>query len=194
MRKIVFNGYILDDLLRMRAAIRHHRDQRGDNRCWLNDWKLWRNLEDTILNDATIPKDAMARCEAYYRNRRSDAPEAIPENAIRATRRWNEDIDGLGRGGTLREMRRVEAAIRAHRDAEDGEHTANHDRALYAVLPENLPADFRLPPRDEFLGETLSPNAGCPAFWRSHGFCADGCHDLHRWGPCMAKTNEKRLG
>lgn len=61
--------------------------------------------------------------------------------------------------------------------------TADDDRALYAILPEKMPADLRLPPEDHFLGETKSPDAGCPAFWRSHDGCGPECN-LHQWGPC----------
>lgn len=175
---------VANRILRLRAAIRHHRDQRGDDRCWLDDWRLWKKLPDTILDDTAIPSDATARCEAYFRHRRSDTADPTPANAIRNRRRWNEDVDGMGREGWAAELGRIEAAIRAHRDILGRERTLADDRALYAVLPENIPADFRLPPEAEFLGEDADPIAGCPAFWRSHATCPGTCHDLHRWGPC----------
>jgi hypothetical protein len=84
------------------------------------------------------------------------------------------------------EHARLGAAILRHRDIADRPRTADDDRALYAVLPEKLPADFRLPPEDEFLGEAKAPHAGCPSFWRSHAACP-AAHDLHRWGPCGKK-------
>lgn len=56
-------------------------------------------------------------------------------------------------------------AIRAHRDAR------GDDRLPYAVLPEKIPCDFRLPPEAEFLGEAIAPHAGRPSFWRSHSAC-----------------------
>ncbi|NBS41302.1 hypothetical protein EBS80_01425 [bacterium] len=180
--------YPVDALLRLRAAIRHHRDQKGDNRCWLDDWRLWNKLRDVaFVDDTVIPDDAMARCEAYYRHRRSETADPMPANAIRDRRRWNADIDNLSRAKQYDELSRIESAIRAHRDIVGRERTLDDDRALYAILPENLPADFRLPPEDQFLGETLAPHAGCPAFWRSHGSCPGTCHNLHTWGPCGPK-------
>lgn len=178
---------VRDDIKRLRHAIRLHRDQRGDDRCWLDDLRLWKLLPDTVLDDTAIPDDAMDRCRAYYRNRRADAADPIPPEAVRDRKRWNDDLDGMSTNRGREELRRLTAAVARHRDVEGRERTIDDDRALYAVLPEKLPADFRLPPEPEFLGEALAPRAGCPAFWRSHGACAGACHDLHRWGPCPAQ-------
>ncbi len=81
-------------------------------------------------------------------------------------------------------MMRLEDGLRIHRDISGRPRTIEDDRVLYSVLPEKIPADFRLPPRSEFLGEVRSPHAGCPAFWRSHNGCSATRHDLHQWGPC----------
>ncbi len=78
----------------------------------------------------------------------------------------------------------LQQSIRAHRDIFSKKRTLEDDRTLYALLPEKIPADFRLPPEPEFLGEAKAPRAGCPSFWRSHSTCATSDHDLHKWGPC----------
>lgn len=180
---------VLDEIRRLRAGIRLHRDQRGDDRCWLDDWRLWKLLPETVLDDTRVPADATARCEAFYRHRRADVADPVPADAIIDPARWDDDLAGAD-GATLNvELARLRGAIADHRDVEDRERTLDDDRALYAVLPEKIPADFRLPPEPEFLGEARAPTAGCPAFLRSHGTCPGTCHNLHRWGPCDETKN-----
>jgi hypothetical protein len=72
-------------------------------------------------------------------------------------------------------------------------HWREYER-LYALLPERLPADTRLPPRPEFLGEKKAPHAGCPSYVRSHAGCS-----THRscsfmvWGDgCPARPKKSK--
>jgi hypothetical protein len=167
------------DILRLRAAIRWHRDQKGDDRCWLDDFRVWACVEGSPAQPLRVPDDAMAQCRAFFLHRNAAAPDIPPPDAGVP---GDDDIDDMTPAHLAAELARVQAAVRAHRDIARPR-TAGDDRALYAVLPEKIPADFRLPPEGEFLGEARAPHAGCPSFWRSHGACA-GAHDFSRWGPC----------
>lgn len=173
-----------DAIVAMRAAVRQSRDARGDERCWVDDRRIHATLPGAPPDPQTIPVDAMARCEAFYRHRRANEPDPFPEEINLDRESWNEDLDAMGGEALMEETARLIAAIEVHQAVPDLERTIDDDRALYAVLPEKIRADFRLPPEPEFLGEALAPRAGCPAFWRSHAACTAPCHDLHRWGPC----------
>jgi hypothetical protein len=174
-----------DRIKTVRSALRLHRDQKGDDRCWVDDWFVWAALEDQPPEPAAAPsfEEGMKKCHAFYERRRADTADVVPANANHDPQAWDADLAKMNEAQREAELERLLAAIRKHRDA--GSLTADDDRALYRTLPENLPADFRLPPREEFLGEAKAPRAGCPSFWRSHANCP-GAHDLHRWGPCKA--------
>lgn len=64
---------------RLEEAIRKHRDQRGDNRCWLDDVELYRSLRDELSEyavDTELPPkcDFLMSCSRYWdqRQRPSD--------------------------------------------------------------------------------------------------------------------------
>jgi hypothetical protein len=176
----------LKKLKELRQAIRSHRDQKGDDRCWLDDPGLWALVDGSISEPKAPPpfEEMMAACRAFYVHRRSDAPDAAPADAVTDPTKWDDDLVSMADDAVRTELTRTEDAIRAHRDVSGRPRTLDDDRRLYAILPERLPADFRLPPEDEFLGEAKKPTAGCPSFWRSHQSCPCAEHDPHRWGPC----------
>lgn len=70
---------------RLIRAIREHRDQRGDDRCWLDDVALYNALAEVTGEDPTFdlslpPKaEFLASCERYYEQRRdpSKAPACM---------------------------------------------------------------------------------------------------------------------
>ena len=176
------------ELLRMifecRRAIRYHRDQKGDDRCWLDDYLVWRMLDDSPSAPILPFGEAMWRCEEFYVFRRADAADPVPPDAIPDPALWDADIPRMDAGELLDKLAQAQETIRRHRDMPHWLRTIEHDRLLYSVLPEKIPPDFRLPPRNEFLGEAKAPCAGCPSFWRSHANCSIEKHDPHRWGPC----------
>lgn len=48
-------------------AIRTHRDQRGDDRCWMDDQQLYAVLGDTKANTALPPREVfLANCARFY--------------------------------------------------------------------------------------------------------------------------------
>lgn len=169
-----------------RRVIREHRDMRGDDRCWLDDYVVWAMLDDSPPAPSALPafEAGMEKCRQFFRDRNAEAADPAPTGAIVDPARWDDDLQNTTPAQLLDELVRVQEAIRRHRDIAGRPRTAEDDRALYGVLPEKVPADFRLPPEEAFLGEARSPQAGCPAFWRSHSACATSRHNLHRWGPC----------
>ena len=178
-------GQLSQKISRIRGAIRQHRNQRGDNRCWLDDYLVWKTLDEDCGEPVTIPDDAMDRCRAFYEFRRSDTfDETSLGTSVDREHVSDADLEGMEGDDLMRELDRVTTQVRSHRDINGRPRTLDDDRALYAVLPDQSPADFRLPAEDKFLGEALAPRAGCPAFWRSHANCPTGRHDFHRWGPC----------
>jgi hypothetical protein len=61
-----------DEIDRLRAAIRSHRDQRGDDRCWMDDCELYNSLGEPVPVEysALPPKaDFLASCERFYEQR-----------------------------------------------------------------------------------------------------------------------------
>lgn len=178
------NTTIRTSIIALRNAIRDHRDAKGDDRCWLDDYKLWTVLHDSPSIPNLTLAEAMARCTEFYLNRRAEQADPAPPTAISDTRLWDDDLDEDYQNlpQIWRELMR---AILAHRDLPDGAvRTLEHDRALYLVLPEKIPADFRLPAEEEFLGRSPNPQASCPNFWDSHTGCNANTCNLHDWGPC----------
>jgi hypothetical protein len=68
-----------DELDRLRSAIREHRDQRGDDRCWLDDVKLYHALDDGVSADTALPPkcDFLTSCARYWEQRQWPADKSI---------------------------------------------------------------------------------------------------------------------
>ena len=169
---------------KLRSVIREHRDQKGDDRCWIDDYMVWNELPET-KKKIHLPTydEGMERCRKFYENRNSDHVDEMPKEAICDQTRWDEDLSGMNYQQLIGELFKLEDAIKKHYQITGRERTFHDDQELYDVLPEKIPADFRLPCKEEFLG-TAKPGAGCPNFWRSHQYCETEKHDLHEWGPC----------
>ena len=175
-------GQVRQEILERRRDIRDHRDAKGDNRCFLDDYLIWRHLSDSPPPPHFSPEEGMKQCENFWKYRRSRALRKIPKRAIRDVSHWDDDLHNPSFQDLLEKLRVLQWGIRAHRDVKV--RTFHDDARLYRLLPENLPADFKLPPKAEFLGEAKAPNAGCPSFWRSHRGCDPQSCNLHEWGPC----------
>lgn len=70
----------------LEAAIRQHRDEKGHDRCWLDDMKLYAVLpEGAATADLTLPpRDEFLRgCERYYELRRANGPDVADAEARR---------------------------------------------------------------------------------------------------------------
>lgn len=104
MLAVVGNGQVEravkaeEEIDRLKAAIRLHRDQRGDDRCWLDDLQLYAALGEPIKPDNRVgDKDAMLKNCARFIERRCEGG-AWPsyhdlENALR-------EIIGLDQKGS----------------------------------------------------------------------------------------------
>jgi len=167
----------------LRKVIRYHRDQIGDDRCWVDDHLVWNALPETkqVLRLPTYD-EGMRQCRAFFNYRNSAAKEETPAGAILDSDKWDDDLLTMSSEGLNLEFNKLESAIKRHYHITDRERTLEDDKELYSALPENIPAYFRLPSEEDFLGTTRT-DAGCPQFWRSHENCP-GEHNMHQWGPC----------
>jgi len=179
---------LIDAIKRRRKAIRKHRDQKGDDRCWLDDFWLYVFLNDSKPAPTKVPafEPGLEQCKLFFVFRRADAPDPLPPDAILDRRFWEGGLNQRPVWDLILILRQIQEALKAHRDLPEQENRPRNlhdDRRLYSVLPEKMPADFRLPPRERFIGEEGGPHAGCPWFLRSHAHCSGIC-DIHAWGPC----------
>jgi hypothetical protein len=62
----------------------------------------------------------------------------------------DEDLQALSREALIREVTRLRAAIRAHRDS-SGHDLCWHHPQLWGLLPEPMKADVAVPPWPKFL-------------------------------------------
>ena len=173
-----------EKIIELRNAIRYPRDQVGDKRCWLDYWVGYKLLSDTTPRTLVFPdyEEGMRICTAFY-ERRKDSQSRIPK-IIMPESEWDADLEGISSPTLDITLEELERAWRNHRNKSVDKLTISDDRALYRRLPESgkVPVDFRLPPRNEFLGKAKD-YAGCPNFWNSHESC-QVAHNPHEWGPC----------
>jgi hypothetical protein len=64
------------EVLRLRQAIRLHRDERGHDRCWLDDQRLYQTLGEGV-GDLTLPPkcEFLTNCEIFWLSRQPSARE-----------------------------------------------------------------------------------------------------------------------
>lgn len=63
-----------DEAKKLRAAIRYHRDQKGDDRCWVDDIRLYEALPEGPSNyDPTLPPEDvfLENCKRFCRSRQT---------------------------------------------------------------------------------------------------------------------------
>jgi hypothetical protein len=173
-----------EKIIQLRNTIRYARDQIGDDRCWLDYFQGYALLADIDQKRLVLPdkQTGMEICTSFYEKRKTD--HSIIPRKIMPKESWDTDLEDKSRSAIELTLNQLERAVRTHRDTPITQLKMKDDRALYALLPEagKVPIDFRLPPRNEFLG-TKKDCAGCPNFWRSHESCT-GEHNPHAWGPC----------
>lgn len=76
-----------DEVDRLRAAIRNHRDQRGDDKCWEDDERLYAILPEGFTPPARDSAVELANCERYIACRHNPATEYVsPEREIERLR------------------------------------------------------------------------------------------------------------
>ena len=59
------------EIARLREAIIKHRDQRGDDRCWLDDQELYAVIDPSVKVDQSLPPkcDFLKSCERFWEQR-----------------------------------------------------------------------------------------------------------------------------
>ncbi len=63
------------EIRRLRMAIRNHRDQRGDDRCWMDDNELYAVLPEGVNAEFQLPEkrtflgNCARHCEKFWENR-----------------------------------------------------------------------------------------------------------------------------
>lgn len=174
---------MIEQIKELRNYIRYPRDQKGDDRCWLDDYVVTNALPAT-RKIFRLPsyEEGMRKCRAFHKYRNASSADPIPADAILDPVKWDDDLSTMTNEELQNQFYKLESAISRFDCIPVEKRTADDDRELYSILPEKIPADFRLPCEEDFLG-TVKKNAGCPQFWRSHENCP-GEHNLHQWGPC----------
>lgn len=69
--KTMNGAQLAEEVARLRAGIRKHRDERGDNRCWLDDERLYALLPDKKKAITKLPSKEvfLKSCERFWRTR-----------------------------------------------------------------------------------------------------------------------------
>jgi len=96
------------ELEELRAAVREHRDQRGDDRCFLDDYKLYEHLPEGLTEEhkrllaCTEPDVMLANCKRYIEHRRdpsvpyvNDYARGVADERARCLA-WAEHADDVG--------------------------------------------------------------------------------------------------
>lgn len=99
-----------------RKQIRNHRDQKGDDRCWIDDYQVWTMLDDTPPEPTEpLPFDeAMKCCQDFYVWRRSETVDAVPSDAILDPLHWNNDLLKISDEDLKIELLAIQQAIKVH--------------------------------------------------------------------------------
>lgn len=82
-----------NEIERLREAIRKHRDQRLDDKCWFDDFELYEVLPEGIdpsyVDLRLLPKEIMLRnCEHFVDCR---IASLTPEEAITKYKQWKDN-------------------------------------------------------------------------------------------------------
>ncbi|HLC45488.1 MAG TPA: hypothetical protein VJI67_01285 [archaeon] len=83
------------EVLRLRTQIRKHRDQRGDDRCWLDDLELYSILPEKTKADLTLPprEKFLKSCARFWESRQENPglKEPAAEETAQAIRLLQEN-------------------------------------------------------------------------------------------------------
>lgn len=183
----LFPSNAKNKILECRRVLRWHRDQIGDDRCWLNDLKLYEvaRVRHAFLNaDPLIPfRNFIRFCEDFHDFCNSEQPLVIPNDAVLDPQHWDDDLEGKSNLELYDELEKLRSGILEYAQITNRPKTVADNQKLYNLLPEKLPADFRLPPKSKFL-DNDDPRKGCTNFWFSHADCSRRPCNLSQWGPC----------
>jgi len=59
------------EIIKLRTAIRLHRDEKGHDRCWLDDQRLYQVLPESVRADFRLPEhdEFIENCEKFWKDR-----------------------------------------------------------------------------------------------------------------------------
>jgi hypothetical protein len=59
------------EVIKLRTIIRYHRNQKGDDRCWVDDIRLYEALPEKEGYDSTLPPEKvfLDNCKRFCRSR-----------------------------------------------------------------------------------------------------------------------------
>lgn len=118
------------------AAIRRHRDYRGDDRCHLDDGELYAVLPEGDTRPSKDTAVTLENCERFIRCRQQGREYVSPEREIEQLRKWEAKVfaeatrivqenGGVGEGGHTidrlmflgAQLSRLRTALNKHEDA-----------------------------------------------------------------------------
>lgn len=157
------------ELSSIRLAIRQHRDQIGDYRCWVDDEVLYHRVLPElrgVVPEVPPGEEFLRRCETYYKQRQNpeESPVEIPLDSsleplnLVYDNSLDSDLNGLDAKAVQLRIDQLLQAVRDHQAKGYSNRTYRHDCDLYLCLPEKKLPITQLPPRELFLGR------GCPAY------------------------------
>lgn len=77
---------VLNRLDEVEAAIRKHRDQRGDDRCWMDDQELYAVVGEPIISPLPPKKEFLNNCERFWECRQHPALKYNADNVSESMR------------------------------------------------------------------------------------------------------------
>lgn len=131
----MYEHWIRTRLRAYRNAIRHHRDQRDDDRCWVDDHLLYHvvlGLPD--LSELPDKAEWMRRCGLFH-GRRSPGPFVAPHPPSPIHGDPDRDLETMG-ADTLEAMLKHLVMTVLEHHARGEQKSWSDDIALYLVLPE----------------------------------------------------------
>ena len=151
---------IICEIQRLRAALRYHRGQLGDYRCWVDDVRVYQAANLTSYRLPQIPNTERfeAYCQAFWENRQRPAEKGKGDLSLNSERgilplapSSDDDLQTKALGDLQSELIRLREGIERHELRGFLGRTAEDDEQLYALLPERTPWNSALPPREVFL-------------------------------------------
>jgi hypothetical protein len=154
-----------------RDDIRWHRDQRGHDRCWLDDLKVYSSLpeyKNPYVRQLCTRAEFLARCDDFFENRQN--PNENPASpAGRMGKAKDSDLQSMDLDELGSELLRLRGGIREHR-SKGRTVSWEDDSRLYSLLPDKKRAITKLPEKERLL-------RGCRKFCSSRG----NPPKLHEW-------------
>lgn len=78
-------------VLALEVAIRQHRDERGHDRCWLDDRRLYGVLPESVVEEEFVlpsKADFLKNCTCYWESRQPKLPIDLSDYCICGVREW----------------------------------------------------------------------------------------------------------